>query len=135
MCCLRGSQTHPHHGFRWSQTRIRNPFPSLARVVNVSSRSCHCVLWAALRSQGQVARWRKILEKKTQKVMLKIRFGKGKYGPQYCIEQKWQKTDQTNWSKNLGKTWQQWRQGIQGGGAFASLFRHAYLIAYACPTG
>ena len=36
------------------------------RVVNVSSRSCHCVLWAVLQSQGKVARWWKILEKNSK---------------------------------------------------------------------
>ena len=62
------SQTRPHEHLRWSQTRIRISFSSLRRVLksppNISSRSCHCALWAALQSQGQVARWQKILEKK-----------------------------------------------------------------------
>ena len=41
----------------------------------------------------------------------------------YKIEQKWQKTGRTNWSKNLGKTWQQWRQGIRGGGCVCILIQ------------
>ena len=39
------------------------------------------------------------MEEKLEKVILK----------------KWNKTGQTNWLRNLGKTWQQWRQGMQGG--------------------
>ena len=50
---------------------LRHAYASLSllscRVVkslpNISYRSYHCVLWAALRSQGQVARWWNILEK------------------------------------------------------------------------
>ena len=63
---------------------LRHAYATLSllsrRVVNVSSRSCHCVLWAALRSQGQVARWQKILEKNS-KADVKNTFGKGKNSP------------------------------------------------------
>ena len=72
--CLRGSQTCMHERFHWSQTQIHN-YTSLSllarRVVkslpNISSRSFHCALWAALLSQGQVARWQKIFGKKLER--------------------------------------------------------------------
>ena len=80
-CCLRGSQTRAQQGFRWSQTRIRNPFPSLAlccKMLVTDPVTVYCgqryYLKAKLPGGGKF--W-----KKTQKVMLKIRFGKGKNGP------------------------------------------------------
>ena len=108
-----------------THNRICISFPSLAPCCksppNISTRSCHCALWAALRSQGQVARWRKILEK--------ILKGDVK-NTAHNFEQKWQKMGWTNWSRNLGKTWQQWRQGIQPPPPllckYASSFRHVW---------
>ena len=69
-CSLRGSQTRTHERF----AGLRHAYASLSlllhRVVksppNISSRSCHCALWAVLRSQGQVASWWKILGKKLE---------------------------------------------------------------------
>ena len=54
---------------------LRHAYASLSllsrRVVkntpNISFRFCHCALWAELRSQGQVARWPKILEEKLER--------------------------------------------------------------------
>ena len=84
---------------------------------NISSRSCHCALWTALRSQGRQQSMMPgggIFWKKTQKVMIKYILAKEKTAPNF--ELKWQKTGWTNLPRNLGKAWQQWLQCLQGGG-------------------
>ena len=71
--------------------------------------------------------------KKHQKVMLKIYFGLGNmacYGGTISV---FTSFSISLWSKNLGKTWQQWLQCLRGGGGRSITTRmHAYSGTHAC---
>ena len=133
--CLRLFRTRKraaYVGLRHARSKVsgglRHAYATLSllscRVVNVSSRSCHCVLWAALQSQGKVARWRKILEKNS-KGDVKNMYWQRKIRP-IILNKSGRKR-----ARQIGReTVAAGHMGV--GGAFASLFRHAYVIAYAC---
>ena len=84
----------------------------------------------ARQAAAYVARWQNTLQKKHQKVMLKIYFGLEKYGL-FCYGgtiSVFRSISISLWSRNLGKTWQQWLQCLQRGGGGVGLLLHACIL-------
>ena len=138
-CCLHGS--HFSDTPAWTLLLVSDTHACVLPMVsdtqtcivrsppNISYKTCHCgaVGGATIARQAtvQLTGGRKFC-KKIQKVMLKIFLAKEnvKVVPLVYLRV----LAYFFLVRNLGKTWQQWLQSLQGGGG-ASLFRHACMHA------